>query len=442
MNVRGEIRCRSNMTKIISVFNTIGVIPWNSPSDLNPHNILNKKHIGRVTLEHRFEWVQESAHLIERRSPLHNTGAAPRRQALPMMLQLWTLTVWALPWLNSKCGLVDRTAVAQRCSQGRVHAVPFRPEGGSCRNPLLDREPVPAHENRSNVFIDPSVADHPCSHILDQLQFADCVPGKSHEKTIIQIQLWGHKGMDQLLARVQGCQATSWSCQSSYCDIGLTDAQHWHEGPSWCWCQRWLRSLSPLLMGQSWRDLLSHSPWRSSSAGNWRWSAAPLSYHCWTWGSFHPSRCRCDYNRAPAYLHLCLEWLHKCEESRVISKEMILQAVIPQYSTKQHGVDSEELRPQNWALQYTIAQLAGFRPLTTAGHHLTSICKVGCKPVQTSASYAQLLLQPVQQNPWYTVSNALDRSRRRRTPTFPSSMERRMSFWTWSRAISQLCWAL
>ena len=41
-------------------------------------------------------------------------------------------------------------------------------------NPLLDREPVQAHENRSNVFIDPSVTDHVFSHILDWLQFADC----------------------------------------------------------------------------------------------------------------------------------------------------------------------------------------------------------------------------------------------------------------------------
>ena len=47
-------------------------------------------------------------------------------------------------------------------------------------NPLLEREPVQAHENRSNVFIVPSAADHPCSLMLDPLRFADCVPGKSH----------------------------------------------------------------------------------------------------------------------------------------------------------------------------------------------------------------------------------------------------------------------
>ena len=69
-------------------------------------------------------------------------------------------------------------------------------------NALLNREPVQAYANRSNVFIDSSVADHMRSHILDQLQFADCVPSKSNEKTIIQVQLRGHKGMDQLLARV------------------------------------------------------------------------------------------------------------------------------------------------------------------------------------------------------------------------------------------------
>ena len=38
--------------------------------------------------------------------------------------------------------------------------------------------------------------------ILDQPQFADCVPGKSSEKTVIQVHTRGHKGVDQLLARV------------------------------------------------------------------------------------------------------------------------------------------------------------------------------------------------------------------------------------------------
>ena len=54
---------------------------------------------------------------------------------------------------------------------------------------------------------------------------------------------------------------------------------------------------------------------------------------------------------------------------------------------------------------------------------------------------ARVELCPAASCAWLAVSNAADRSRKRRMPTFPSSAAHRMSFWTRMNAVSQLCLA-
>ena len=117
---------------------------------------------------------------------------------------------------------------------------------------------------------------------------------------------------------------------------------------------------------------------------------------------------------------------------------MTLETMSSNDPAQRRRINIEKLWSEDRPLWNTVFKFLLWGTLTAYLHLLESTFQIRSESCHCFTRQTKFMLSLFNSMLWFTVSNTAERFRSLKTPTFWLSMTRKKSFWTFSKAISQL----